>query len=483
MKNRWVLLELRCDYDVEFENQITICGLKVRTVINNIALFEESNKPNYTEIHQLESYIMQEIIKNNPSIDPDEEIFELKITESEELIFDLIIEDATLTEEEFIDFLQIIGRVHEYDLEHNHFENLEYNFDSKMPLIHDIRMKNVAIFCLDMLYGVCFIGYMKRETGFHVRIKAFQYDIIKVIIDRFKEQYSEILFKNNLKWNLLMNRKTSSGYRTTDSFIADNDLMKQFLKTSKSTSSGENMMKLLSKLCDKGYLSEKEYTNLAEDKNIVKFLLPYYRVDKNDMSNMVWFGLSTGTIYKEQNKTDPKRIQQAQYTRIFSTHHDLLYYIRSYWHQHFVEEALNSIRKKWEESEYILQIVEMKVDCQFDLLSEKAPQKATRDIDCLLLVRNTDTGKEFIIPIESKRNSREFTKVVKETPLKISSSYCDIFDGFIVVSYFNKESEENIHRSLLWNCSEKKIILCVENIFNNFVDKLEISIEDICEVT
>lgn len=486
MKNRWILLELRCDiYDVNFEKLVSTSGLKVRTVVDKIALFEAENRPDYSIITELEAAIMQEISINNASIeiDPDEEAFELRMTECEEFIFNLNINEPSLKEEEFIDYLQIIGRVHEYDLEHVHFENLEYSFDSKVPLIHDIRMKNVAIFCLDMLYGICFIGYMKKKSGFQIRIKAFQYDIIKIIIDRFKEGFSDINFENNLKWNRLMNRKTSSGYRTTDSFIADNELMKQFLNTSKSTSSGENMMQLLSKLCSKGYLTEKEYYSLAHDKNIVKFLLPYYRIDKSNMSNMVWFGLSTGTIYKEQNRTDPRRIQQARSTKIFSTHHDLLYYIRSFWHQHFVEEALKQIQEKWERSSNILQIIEFKVDCQFDLLSEKDAQNTTRDIDCLLLVRNTDTGKEFIVAVESKRNSKEFSKVVKETTEKISPNYCDIFDGFIVASYFNKESEDNTCRSLSWNCSEKKIILCVENVFNNFIDKLIISIEDICEVT
>ncbi|MNO34837.1 hypothetical protein D3C76_248810 [compost metagenome] len=484
MKNKWILLELRCDlYEVAFEDQINKCGLNVRTVIDNIALFEKDNKPKEAELCQLEAAITEELQRKNPSFDPDEEGFELKINECEELIFDLVIKDSQLTEEGFIDFLQVVGRVYQYDLEHIHFESLEYKFDSALPLIHDIRMKNVAIFCLDMLCGISFIGYMKKESGFQVRIKSFQYDIMKIIIDRFKANFKEMCFKNNLKWNRLMNRKTSSGYRTTDSFIAENDLMKQFLRTSKSTSSGENIMLLLSKLCDKGYLAEEEYTELAQDKNIVKFLLPYYRMNKSDLSDVVWFGLSTGTVYKEQNKTDPKRIKAAQFTRVFSTHHDLLYYIRSYWHQHFVEEALNSIKKLWEESKNTLQIVDMKVDFQFDLLSEKDAQAPTRDIDCLLLVKNIDTEREFIIPIESKRNSKDFAKVAREIPEKISSNYCDIFDGFIVAAYFNKETEENECRTLFWSGSEKRIFLCVENVFSKFIDKLKLSIEGICEVT
>ncbi|MGG1519953.1 hypothetical protein ABE504_31495 [Paenibacillus oryzisoli] len=486
MKNKWILLELRCDlFEFNFEDLIKKCGLVSRIVVENIALFEEKDRPNSSDILQLEEAIFENILNNNPSfeMDPDEEILELKLIECDEFIFDLVINDDDLEEEKFIDFLQVFGRVHEYDLEHVHFENLEYSFDSSMPLIHDIRMKNVAIFCLDMLYGICFVGYMKRETGFQVRIKTFQYDIVKTIIDKFSENFGEITFKDNLKWNRLLNRKISSGYRTTDSFIAENDLMKQFLKTTKNTESAENMMQLLSKLCGKGYVSEKEYSDLSHDKNIGKFLLPFYRIDKNHLSNMVWFGLSTGTVYKEQNKTDPKRIQQAQFTRIFSTHHDLLYYIRSYWHQHFVEEALIKIQSSWNESRYALQIIDIKIDHQFDLLSEKNAQNATRDIDCLLLVRNIEMQKDYIIPIESKRNSKEFNKVTKETVEKISSTYCDIFDGFIVTSYFNKESEENISRTLSWACSQKKIILCVENVYSKFINKLQESIKEICEVS
>jgi len=273
--NKWVLLEYRSDFwEVDLKDILNELQLIYRAVVDNIAFFEKENKPSNEEISKLKELIDQRLGSEEGWNDDGEENYLISELECDEIIFDLTIMNQ-VDEERFIDVLQTKGNVSEYAPEYHHFDKLEYCEHSDVPIVHDIRLRNIAIYQTDMMHGICFIGYMKRGEAIQVRIKTFQFDILKIVLDVLKSEFNEVVMNGNVEWMRLLSRKFSSGYRTTDSFISENALMKQFLKTTKSTDLAENMQFLLEKLCDKGYLDETEYDKISKDKNIVKFLLPF----------------------------------------------------------------------------------------------------------------------------------------------------------------------------------------------------------------
>lgn len=483
-KSEWYLLEIIRNVDVNLQKTLDEIDAEYRLVAGDIAVFESSNGLNQDKLNELNIKIVRNLRKENIISNDNEDlddVFSIADSSKKEVIFTFYINDESLEDEQLIDFLQIIGFVYEYAPEHEHFYNLEYKSDFRTPLIHNIRTQNLAIFLSQRKFGLSFIGYMKRDNRMFIRIKAFDYDEILALIKEFENTFKEkIIHVDNLAWEYLYSRKFSNGYRITDSLVLENDLTKQFLKTTKNSEFADDFSYTLNLLLKRGYLNEIEYSEISNKKIIAKFLHPYVRIQKEKLADFIWFSNITGKFYNEANYTDPKRIQPYEGERIYSLTDDLLYYIRSHWHQKFVEAAVEKVQFIWEQEDSPLIMLNFNTDEQFDFLSNSVI-RATKDIDCLIRVKNKESNNEFIIPIESKRNSNEFKNFEKEIIDKIERRYSSIFSGFIMVAYFNKENSEVNELDINWSVGETtKAYLCVNHNFNKLVMSIKDSIERIC---
>lgn len=486
---KWKIIEFvnQSEYQVNLNGHLKNAGLQVKFCSEQIAILNYEENTSLEVIEILKNSIKKEIIDNeNPKQELDEEdLYILNFYDCEELMFSFCINEQCKTEEDVLNFLANIGSVSEYDYEYNHFDRYEYPNLSKYPLFHNIRSKNIAIFHIDSLEcGIALIGYMIKDNKMYFTIKAFQYDILDYLISKFKLQYSQIELKDNLLWNQILSRKVSHGYRPAQSYLIDNPLSRQFLKTSKSSKSADNFEFVLKELLNKGYLKEKEYLRVSEDNNITKFLHPYLIYNGENQKRM-WFGESTGLVYNELDKASPKKIEPLNLERAYAPHHDLLHYIRAFWHQNFIEEAIEQIKNDWNNNNYQLRILDIIVDYKFDFISETKPKKESRDIDCLIRIKNKESNEEYIISIEAKRNSNEYNSVIKDNREKISLTYAKAFTSFMVVSYFNI-GETNNKEIITWSNGEtrveKEIFPCVEHEFNELVNSLKSNLNASCGI-
>ncbi|MFZ4201873.1 hypothetical protein [Lysinibacillus sp. NPDC056220] len=488
-KTKWRIIEFinQSEHPININNHLNIVGLQAKFTSDDIAILNYEENVSSEVIELLKKSMIKEIIDNDMiSLDLDEEdLFILNSYSCEEIMFSFCVNEECKSEEMLLNFLTNIGEISEYDYEHNHFERYEYSNLSKYPLFHNIRLKNIAIFHVDSLEcGIALIGYMLKGNKMHFTIKAFQYEVLEYIINKFKIEYPMIELVDNLLWNLIMSRKVLQGYRPTDSYLINNPLSQQFLKTSKSSKLADKFEFILKELLNKGFLKEEEYLEVSKDSSITKFLHPYLIYNKNS-EGRIWFGESTGLVYSESDKTNPKKITPLKLERVYAPHHDLLYYIRAFWHQNFIEQAIEKIKSDWDDTNHLLRIIDIVVDYKFDFLSETKPSKESRDIDCLIRVKNIRNNEEYIISIEAKRNSDEYNNVINDNRDKISSTYAKAFTAFVMVSYFNIGVTNN-KEIITWEDRgeqvKKEIFPCVEHKFAGLVNSLKYNLHVICGI-
>lgn len=457
---------------------------KYKFIIKNSIIFDINEAPPEDKIEQLQDKFC-EIVKMKDDYIEDE--FELYFYESEEIIFEFNINNSSLSEEEFLSQLVRIqdSEVEEYDTEHNLLKKIDYAEQtySKTPLIHNIRCENIAIFTLKTLnFGVAFIGYMKFSHSMKVTIKAFNFDMLKYLIDKTSELFTDVGWEDNINWKWLLSRKISSGYRENKKHLSKNTLMKSFLTMTKSKDEDGKIRLVLKDLLDKGYLKEEQYSNISNMNNITRFLQKYNRVIKNNLvDTSVWVDASSGLIFKENDKGNPERIiELTRVENIYSPPQHLLHYVRAYWHQDYVEDIFNSVRERINSNENELKVIELLTDLQFDLIRSVKPTRGSRDIDLLIRLKNEKTGREYIVAVEAKRNGHEFNRVKRDIETKISQRYADIFTGFLAVAYFENNGKDSNQSEVTWgytdNLINKPCILCVsadkETIEQQIIDAL-----------
>jgi len=509
---KWKIVHFNIPEDTEeiedvLRNILDKYHCRYKYLIQNVAIFDTE----WVFEQDVQSNIQKEIASLNKDGKTEDAIYEseddssLKIEELEEILFHLSLEG--LSEEDFITCLQSMDdyMVFIYESEMEMLEKIDYNpdtFDDK-PLIHNIRKKNTAVLVSQTNpWNFAFVGYMKILDELKVTIKTFQYEILQDIHEYFNSKEIRAVWEDNLKWKWLFSRKTGQKYRATDQHIKDNSLMKDFLKTTKSTKLAAKFSYLLKKLLDKGYLEYSEYMELEkiecdecntdEMRDINKFLQPYTRIVEDDYpSSAMWIDTATGIIFSQsEEKTDPKRISEyIKTSRIYAPTHYLLHYIRAFWLQDFVKDIFIKIKKKWEDENAELEIISIETDIQFDLKTVGNPGNPSRDIDVLVRILNISSKQEYIIAVEAKRYGNEFHQVKKEIQSKIISRYVDIFDGFIQVSYFNAIAQCLNEDKVIWNSDgrnlglntlEKPIYLCVSCCFNDLIEKVEQAIGKCC---
>lgn len=486
---KWKLLEIinNTECVVDLNRHLEKIGLNKEFNSENITIFNYEEDIPQDDITLLENSIKKEIIDNEQtSRELDEDDFlNVKLYECEEIIFSCCIQEECKSEEDLLNFLSTIGIVSEYDLESNHFDRYEYSSMPKYPLFHNVRAKNIAIFHFNSLEcGMAFIGYMYKDDVMYLNIKTFQYDVLHFIMDNLKKRYKNIVQRDNLSWKWILSRKIpTTGYRPTESYLVEHPLSQQFLKTSKSSESAGNFQFILNKILDKGYLDENEYSKVSVDKNVSKFLHQYTICEKTNLER-IWIGQATGMVYKELDKADPKRVEPLlNLKKVYSPHHDLLYYIRAFWHQNFVEDALLKVKEKWDENDNSLKILDIVIDTKFDFISETKPSRMSRDIDCLLRLKNIINNEEYIVSIECKRNSKELSEVIKDNQKKISSTYAKVFSSFLMISYL-KNGEPKKQDTIVWEKSniEKDLFICVEHNFNDLVENITNTLNNSCGI-
>lgn len=507
-ESKWFFIEFSIPEDieindVEMEDLLQSIDCNYKYLVNEIIVFDQENKPTDDCMKKIKKSIYTLIQEKMIGMQEGEFFFDnqdefeeesFNCYEAEEILFSFFIREDELEESEFINYLARIqdGTVTSYEGESFFIQNFDYEdrHYSSVPFFHNLRCSNLAIFKLETLaYGFAVIGYMKIKNGMKVTIKVFQYDMLHYILENMAgyDWYKNILWKDNLKWKWLMSRKVSKGYRITESHLGSNELMKSFLNTTKSSELESQNTVVLKKLLDKGFLNSKEYLELSLDKSINRFFSSYQRLDKNSFSsNRIWIDSSLGIIFDEKGKEAHKRIEKNNKSeKIYAPTNHLLHYIRGFWHQDYVEELVKEVQKNLNrEQEDSIQI-EIYPDFQFDLKRDGNPTKASRDIDVLLLAKNTKTNIDYIIAIEAKKYASEFKTVKKDINEKITQRYADIFDAFIAVTYFEggmvKKFEE-----VSWGFREnqytkKPLYLCAGTNFKKLVKDLEGIVRKICE--
>lgn len=490
-ENKWKIVEFinQSGCNIDIVGHFKEVGLSVKFWSEEILILSDDENSIFEVIETIKTNIQKKIIDDedySPELG-EEDLFMLNLYDCNEIMFSFCIDNKECrTDEDVVNFLSIIGEVSEYDYEYNHFERYEYSTPSKYPLFHNIESRNIAIFHINSIEcGIALIGYMIRDNKMYFKIKTFQIDVLDYLIREFNSFYKQIEFLDNINWKQILSRKVSDGYRPSHSYLVTTPLSKQFLKTSKSSSSADNFMFVLKRLLNRGYLDEEEYLQISKDINISKFLHSYY-IYNGKKENGIWFGENTGIAYHELDKANPMKIVPLNSKqKVYAPHHDLLHYIRAFWHQNFIEEAIQQIKNEWDNTNHFLRIIDIIVDYKFDFISGTKPQKESRDIDCLIRVKNKENNEEYIISLEGKRNSNEYSNVMKDNRDKIAVNYARKFTSFIMVAYFNI-GETNSKRTIVWenggNKLEKEIFPCVEYKFSNLVDSLKKNITVSCGI-
>jgi hypothetical protein len=481
--NRWEIVELINNTDIPVDLKLHLRSLNINFIYQseNIVIMKNDYNIGERKLKKLKELIEKEIIDNDEDYKNLEDISEIKNIESHEFVISGCIDHEYESEEEFLNYLWSIGTVPEYDYEHNYYEKYEYPTVSRL-LFHNIRSKYIAVFHNNSIdYGLAFIGYMIKDKKLYVNIKAFNYDVLVYLMEQLNKKYNEIYWENNLSWEFLLSRNVGKGFHPNESYLIDHPLSTSFLKTSKNSEFAESFKLIISKLLDKGHLTEKEFSDIPH-KDATKYLHPYLVLDIEE-SGRFWFGQATGLVYSELNSTDPKKIKSIHnIQKVYAPHHDLLHYVRLFWHQHFIEEVMKIIKKRWEDERNNLRILDIIADYKFDFLSETIPIKESRDIDCLIRLKNISTRKEYIIAIEAKRNADEFNIVLKDNNTKISSTYAKEFSCFFMVSYINKTISTTDKDIIEWESGiSRNLYSCVGHNFNSLVEDFTGKLVIACE--
>lgn len=477
--------------DISFERELN-------SSVRNFKYKEQETKFNIVDFDQC----VKKIVKSKFLYELED--ITLEYFEKEEVLFSFsILGEASLDEKYFINFIQSNREFIqvEDETEQYYLEEIDYNGQrySDSFFIHNIRKKNIAL-CQKKSSGtgLIIIGYMNLfPKEMKITIKAFDYSLLKNIIDFIRKRYKNIRFESNVEWQWLMSRQSGNGYREADRHILNSELAKKFLNTTKSSDLSKKLEYVLDKILNKGYLSKEEYfgrensiNSLSKIKKISKFLHKYTKIESQQLvKNSFWLEHSTGIFYKESsNKAQPNRITECSDAKeIYAPQNNLIYYIRAYWHQRFVEEMISKIQTDWRAEKYDFQIVKIASDKQFDLINEM-PEKSTRDIDTLILIRQNSPHKDYIIGIEAKRNANEFESVKRDTVNKISLKFAPIFAGFIMISYFDNIRVKPLieKQRVIWSKVDeenivKPLLLCADSNFSECVSKIKDSILIICK--
>lgn len=406
--------------------------------------------------------------------------------------------------------LQIL---YENQSEQDLIEKIDYKRISDNYLIHNVRKPNIIISELSSNgIGLFIVGYLKVDDQIYVTIKAFNFSILKILFDYFKKETNIINVKESLEWKELNYRVVEKGYRESKRHIIENELAKRFLEMSKKDYFKEEFKFILLKLLNKGYLSSEEFSKeefikggkkktIADQNQISKFLIEYLLLEESSFKKefgSCLFSVSSGKIFgNAREKSDTEKFYCIDCKRVYAPSKNLLYFIRAYWHQQYVGDVLYEIQKIWDEERNILQIKNIERDLKFDFLNEK-PKKPTKDIDLLIRVIHKQTREEFIIAIEAKRNSGDYSKELKQIPQKIDLLYANIFSAFIFISYFDTMSSEQKSKiedlneqKLIWNQTGlkdaninqiiKSFYLIQRFSFNELVDDVKQVITKICD--
>ncbi|MCK0473755.1 hypothetical protein [Halalkalibacter sp. APA_J-10(15)] len=502
----WLFIEFSVPEGVELEESDVVeildsLKLKYKFLISQVIVFDSNNKPSIDKVDKLKLMIAQIVLakykKSDDESDYDEDSLNFLIYESQEILFSFNIVGEDISDEDFINYLVRIqdGEVINYDKESEFLANVDYEVKhySPIPLFHNIRCSNIAIFKLRTLsLGFAIIGYMKINSEFRVTIKAFKYDMLKYIIDNLHkyEWIQNVKWENNINWNWLMSRSVPSGYRIAEEHITSNELMKSFLKITKANALEGKMSFVLERLLNKGYLNEKEYIeNISSDREINKFLSTYHRLISNNFPEKgIWIDPSLGLIFDEKNREDPKRIiENNSFEKIYAPTYHLLHYIRMFWHQEFVEEVVKKVKEEFNIEHSNYKIINIKTDAQFDLKRDGDPISSSRDIDILIRIKDNRKNSEYIVAIEAKRNADEFGNVKKDIEKKITQRYARIFKAFIMIAYFNKNDSVTRQDDVKWGHDEtplkRPLFLCANTNFQSLVSDLKDTITMLSEMT
>ncbi|KAB2481419.1 hypothetical protein [Bacillus cereus] len=294
----WFFIEFSYPDDIDLEDLevkgiLDDVGFKYKYSVDNIIVISIENKPNQegllnfeTEIKRLveEKWNISNQVDETDKVDETDEVDEIvsfNYYEAEEIIFKFFIDDNSIDEERFhVSLLSIVdGKVEEYGKEADFINEIDYADDYYIEnlLFHNIRCSNLAIFKLKTLsFGLAIVGYMKINNGLQVTVKTFNYDMLNYILQNVKNSpwVEKIKWKNNLKWQWLLSRKFSTGYRISHRHLVENELMKNFLKITKASNPDLEVLniELLKRLLDKGYLNQKEYDAISEKKEGKKLI-------------------------------------------------------------------------------------------------------------------------------------------------------------------------------------------------------------------
>ena len=94
---------------------------------------------------------------------------------------------------------------------------------------------------------------MKFSHSMKVTIKAFNFDMLKYLIDKTSELFTDVGWEDNINWKWLLSRKFQADIERIKTSVK-NTLMKSFLTMTKSKDEDGKIRLVLKDLLDKGYL-------------------------------------------------------------------------------------------------------------------------------------------------------------------------------------------------------------------------------------
>ncbi|MCB2291592.1 hypothetical protein LGK97_17905 [Clostridium sp. CS001] len=480
----------------------------------NVLLFECVKGDKIIEKSELTRILENELAEsffNSLEID-------IEVIEKQEVLFSFEIVDKDILQEQVVDYVQSINYIQiiDEDSENNIIKEIEYQYGLKnnKTLVHDIRKENILICstenCLE--FGLFFLGYMKvADDKMCITIKTFEYEIVEQLLGEFQKKF-KILPENNLLWSRLESRKISNEFNEQIRNLEENQLCKDFLKTTKKNHIAEYNRYILEKILKKGYLTSEEYEEISSkcedsiknNKEISKYFQKYIRIEKQIIQSpeykSYWVNSISNKIYREkESKTDPQRIVDVteELSIIYAPTEHLLLYIKSFWHQNYVKAVIETIKAEWEMQRNDLRIIEINTDLQYNLRDKYEKIQKSLDIDVLLRLKKISSNKEFIIAVEAKQKSSELKGTIKEltSKNKISYEYAHIFDGFLMIAYIDDMQIENKMKldepeycEVKFKAAQesmndiiKSYLLSVDYSFQRLKDDVALKVRKICE--
>lgn len=373
-------------------------------------------------------------------------------------------------------------------------------------LFHDFKKKYIDICTVEdenLNCGIAFIGYTLIKNSFEIKIKAFNYKVLKRVTEKINNQFIKNKFQIQMK-NLNWIRIKSFEVMENKRFSCSEG--KKLLKYTLDKSCTEIFKYVFEKVDKTGFVElseaprdselekktkEEIRRKIEKKKQILPLMKPYSKLNINNKFMYI----------HDQEFLD---LRDEMDNRVYSFSPRLMQYYEKQWFEDYIGEILKIIDGG--NNEFRINDRTSGVIYNF---YEDSNQSNSIEIDWLINIEKNGVHK--IIGIECKKTLAQncYNKTKEKVVNKIIKSGKDIIDGYIIVGFlkenkYNKDlrienleyfkpenlfqeneyNEEDAFIQYLSVCDTdidvlgEKLIRCIDIIFentnksNNYLDKL-----------